>query len=314
MARGSPLASATKAVRRRRPGTSPASLSVTLSPDELCATPSGATEDEGAVILLVLALDEGVAGDDSGGAVAEIDHVVGAAALAVVETAVGDLDPGATALHIMAAGAALEAGADDGERAGAAIVDGVRAALILRTQAEAGKGRLLDADRAVMVVGNEDAVLAVAERGIADDKVAVLEPYAGAVEIRHAQVLEDDAFDPGRAAAQHQRRLALAGNAVEQGGSGLARDKGDTPRFLHRALAVTARRDQDGAAAATDRGDSVGERTIAAPAFLDRERRRARLRRQRRRGEEAREDRQGDEPGHRANSRSQPLMSTPERG
>ena len=44
MVRGSPLESATKAVRRCRPGTSPASLSVTLSPAELCSTPSGATE------------------------------------------------------------------------------------------------------------------------------------------------------------------------------------------------------------------------------------------------------------------------------
>ena len=150
-----------------------------------------------------------------------------------------------------------------------------------------------------MVVGDEDAVLAVAEQGIADDKVALLEPDAGAVGVRHADVLEDDALDPGRAAAQHQRRLALAGDAVEQGGSGLARDKGDPPRLLHRALAVAARRDQDGAAAAADRGDGVGERAVAAPAFLDGERRPAGLRRQRRRGdEEAREDRHDDEPGH----------------
>ena len=80
-----------------------------------------------------------------------------------------------------------------------------------------------------MVVGDEDAVLAVAEQGVVDDQVARFEADAGAVAVGDADVGEDEALDPGRAAAQHQRRLALAGDAVEQSGAGRARDIGDAP-------------------------------------------------------------------------------------
>ena len=172
----------------------------------------------------------------------------------------------------MAAGAALEAAAGDDQRAGAAIVDGVRAAAVLGAAAEAGEGRLVDADRAAIVVGDEDAVLAVAEQGFADQQVARFEADAGAVRILDADVLEDEALDPRRGAAEHQRRLALAGDAVEDDAAGLARDIGDPALILHRAHPVGAGRDQDGAVAAADRGDRLGEIVIGLAILLDRER------------------------------------------
>ena len=142
---------------------------------------------------------------------------------------------------------------------------------------------MVDADRAVMVVGDENAVLAVAEQGFADAEIARFEPDAGAVAVGDADVLEDQAPTCAARAAEYQRALALAGDAVEDHGAGLAGDIGDPPGILHRALAIGAGRDHDRAVAAADRGDRVGEAAIALAIFLDGEGRRRGLRGQRRR-------------------------------
>src|SRR6218665_1646522 len=135
---GWPLSSATKEGRRGRAGGGARLVLGDGEARRAVLLALGRDHDEGAVIFLILALDEGVAGDRAGGAVREVDHVIGLAALAVVEAGIGDLDPRAPALHIMAASAALEAAAGDHQGAGAAIVDGVGAAGIFRAAAKLG--------------------------------------------------------------------------------------------------------------------------------------------------------------------------------
>src|SRR5512139_494548 len=235
----------------------------------------GGDHDQGAVILLVRPLHEQVALDRPGAAVREIDHVIGRPAGAVVEAGVADIDARAPALHIMAAGAALEANAADDHAAVVADVDAVRA--IVAAKAEAREGRMLDANRSRRIVVREDAALAVAKRSLADHEIPPLEPDSRAVSVSHGEMLEGKAFDQRAAPAQHQRRLSLAGHSVEHRGSRLDGDIAYAASFLHRALAVAAGGDQDRARSAADRVDGILQGAKAPPALLDHERRLASL-------------------------------------
>ena len=88
----------------------------------------GMDGDQRAVILLAIALEEGVAGDPADRAFGQVDHIIGVLALAVVEAAVQHLDARRAALQIMAAGAALEARIGDPQRPVMADIDRVRPA------------------------------------------------------------------------------------------------------------------------------------------------------------------------------------------
>ena len=168
----------------------------------------------------------------------------------------------------MAAGAALEARIGDPERAVAADVERM-SAIAVGMLAEPAEGRIVDRDRAVRVVGGEDAALAVDEHHLRDLEIALLDADAGAVAVLDPHMGEDQPLDARRVAAQHQRRFALAHLAVEDRRAGCLGDEGDAAGLLHRALAVAAGSDADRALAVADRGDRVGEAGIALAGFGD---------------------------------------------
>src|SRR4051812_516159 len=87
----------------------------------------GMDRDQRAVILLAIALEEGVAGDPADRAFGQVDQIIGVLALAVVEAVVQRLDARRAALQIMAAGAALEARTGDPKLAVMADIDAVGA-------------------------------------------------------------------------------------------------------------------------------------------------------------------------------------------
>ncbi len=170
----------------------------------------------------------------------------------------------------------------------------MRAVEIAVAAAEAGEGRLLDEDGAAAVVAGEDAALAVAEQALADDEIALLQPNAGAVRVRHADILEDEALDPRAAPAQHERRLALAGHAVEHHRPRRARDIGHLALRLHRALAIGAGRDLDRAAAIADRRHRILQRAVGPAPLRHEEGAGGRLGRERR-GRESEQKESGRE-------------------
>src|SRR5205085_5747261 len=88
---------------------------------------------------------------------------------------------------------------------------------------------------------------------------------------------------------EYDGRLALASDAVEDGGAGLGGGVGHPPRLLNRALAVAARSDDDRPLPAPDRRDRVLKRHVAGAALADREGGGAGLGRASRRGEEEEE-------------------------
>src|SRR3546814_6519490 len=116
-------------------------------------------------------------------------------------------------------------------------MDAGRAAQPAVAAAEARKGRTVDGQRRVAVVGGQYAFLAGPEQAVDDLKVAAFQADARAVAVGNPHVLEHQPVNAGAIAAQHQRRLALAGDAVEDRAAGLGSDKGDAPRRLDRAIA-----------------------------------------------------------------------------
>src|SRR3546814_2079280 len=89
------------------------------------------------------------------------------------------------------------------------------------------EGRPVDADRVARRVVRQNAFLAVAEQAVGDGQVAAFQPDARTIAIGHAQILDDEAVYGSRLAAQHQRRLLLAGHAVADGGARLLPADGD---------------------------------------------------------------------------------------
>ena len=167
----------------------------------------------------------------------------------------------------MAALAAFEARAGDGERSVIADIDRMRA--IRRADAEARKARLVDDDPSARILGRENALLAVAEQAVEHAEIAPFQPDAGAVLIGHADILEDQPLDPCAAAAQHQRRLAFAHTAVEDRGARGGGAIGDVARLLHRAIAPDAGCDLDRAGAAADLVHGIGQRAIGLAGLGD---------------------------------------------
>ena len=164
----------------------------------------------------------------------------------------------------MAAAPRLEAAAPHGQRAVIADVERMGAAARPFAGAEPGEGALFDQQRGGGIVGGEDALLAVAEPRLADREIARLEPDARAVAVGHADVGESQAVHPRAAPAQHQRRLAFAGRAVEHRLARDLRHEGYRAGGLHRAVAIAARCHADGARAIPDRVDRLLEPAEAA--------------------------------------------------
>src|SRR3954469_20988889 len=133
----------------------------------------GMDGDQGAVIFLAGALDEDDAGDPADRAFGQVDHIIRALALAIVETVVQRLDMGRTALQIMAAGAALEARVGDPNLAVMADIDAM-GAIAVRALAEAAERGEIDRDRTVRIGGGKDAALAVDEHRLDDVEIALL--------------------------------------------------------------------------------------------------------------------------------------------
>ena len=198
--------------------------------------------------------------------------------MAVVEAVADDLRAGCTALEIMAAGASLEAAVGHPQPAIAADIERM-GAVPVGMLAEAAEGGMVDADRGRGVDRRDDPALAVGEAGPGDDEVALLDPDPGAVAVLDEIADEDQAVDPGRAAAQDQGCLPFADRSVEDCGAAILGDEGDPPRFLDGAVAIAAGRDPDRARAAADRADRVGEALEAPAAFRHGERRARRRRR-----------------------------------
>ena len=117
-----------------------------------------------------------------------------------------------------------------------------------------------------MVVGDEDAVLAVAEQALADDQVARFEADAGAVGVGRRGCSGRRCPRPapsGRRAPERALPSQATPSKIDR--AGLARDIGDAAAILHRALPIGAGRDQDRAAAAADRRDRLGELSKPSP-------------------------------------------------
>jgi len=224
--------------------------------------PFGRHGDQGRVVFLACPLNEGVAGNPAGGAVGEVDQIVGLAALTVVEAGVEDGDPRRPALEVMAAGAAFEARVGDGQAAIVADIERV-GAVAVGAAAEAAEGRMIDRDAAIRIAGGEDSALAIGEQRFRDVQIALLDPDAGTIAVRHCHVGEDQAFDARRSAAQHERRLALAHHAIERDRPRRRGGEDNITRFLHSALPVSSRCDPDCAASLADRRHRVGQRRMA---------------------------------------------------
>src|SRR3546814_7975687 len=94
----------------------------------------------------------------------QVDHIVGRAALRVVETVVLDGDANGPRLEIMAAAALFEPAVRHRHLAIDAGIDAVRAAQPAVAAAEARKGRTVDGQRRVAVAGGQYAFLAGPEQ------------------------------------------------------------------------------------------------------------------------------------------------------
>src|SRR5690349_1438616 len=109
-----------------------------------------------------------------------------------------------------------------------------------RAGAKTGEGRLVDPDHPVGIIGRENAALGIDELAVDDVEIAMLEADARAITVGHGDMGEGDALDMGGTTAQHQRRLAFAGHAVEDHRARLGADIGDATALLDRAVAVAA--------------------------------------------------------------------------
>ena len=227
--------------------------------------------DQGAVILLAEALDEGVAGDPADRALGQVDQVIGVAALAVVEAVVQDFDARRAALEIMAAGAALEAGIGDPERAIAADVERM-GAVAVRVLAEPAEGRIVDRDACrsgslAERMPHWPSTNITCETSRSPSSMRMPAPLPSSTRMW----VKTSPSTRAASAAQHEGGLALAHHAVEDRRAGRLGDEGDPARLLHRALAVAAGGDADRALAVADRAHRVGEAGIALAGFGDRE-------------------------------------------
>src|SRR5690606_26597596 len=117
-----------------------------------------------------------------GRAVRKIDHVVGRAALAVVEAAVRHLDPRGARFDVVAAGTAFEAASGHLEAAIVADVERM-GPVAVGMLAEAAEGRSVDRDAAGRIAGGENAALAIGEDRLRYVQIALFDADAGAVAI-----------------------------------------------------------------------------------------------------------------------------------
>ena len=231
--------------------------------------------DEGRVVLLVAALHEPVVGNPPARSGGQVDHVIGAAPVRIVETVALDHHLGGARLEVVAAGAALEPALAHGERADVADIERMRAARVVLAGAEAAEGRTGDKDADARIGAGEDALLAVLEPRQRDIQGARFQPDARAVAVGDIDAGKGEPADFRSGAAQHQRRLALASAARKRGGAGGGGLVDDHALLLHRALAVGTGRDADGGAGIADRIDRVLQAGIAAPGLDHGERRSA---------------------------------------
>ena len=268
----------------------------------------GRDGDEGGPIILVLALHHVVADDLAAGAVAEVDHVIGEMATAIVEAVVANVDLCGAAFEVMAAIALIEAGTGNGEARDPADIDAMGAVEIAVAPAQMAESRFVDLDRGTAILAGQNAFLAVAEQAVADGKIALFEADTRSIAIGDPQILEDQAIDHGGAAAQHQSRLFFADRAVE---NRTARRRGldrHLAAILHGALAIGARRDDDRALAIADRADRIGKRD-KAPAIFGKGERGRRTLGKGRRGDGCGHQQQGQEDAHGNKARRRPHHS-----
>ncbi|MCY1174917.1 hypothetical protein D9M73_151350 [compost metagenome] len=145
----------------------------------------------------------------------------------------------------MPARAAFKARIGHHHRSAIGEIDAVRTARALITLTKPGKGRMVDRDLLRDRLSAENPLLAVEEHRVAHHQIAHFGADSRAIAVSDAHLAEHDAIDGRALPAQHERRLALAGRALEDRSPRRHRFEGDMPARLHGALVIDARRDQD---------------------------------------------------------------------
>ena len=146
-------------------------------------------------------------------------------------------------------------------------VDRMRATARIFASAQARECRLVDHQLAVLAIGRQNALLAVAEPALRYAQGTFLETDARAVAVLDGEIGENDSVDAGTSSAQDQRSLAFAGHAAQQRATRLCSAKMHNAFALHRAFAPVARGDDHSSLAAADGIDRGLQRRIAAARF-----------------------------------------------
>src|SRR3546814_233847 len=219
--------------------------------------PLGRDGDDRRIIFLVAPLDEKIVRDAARRAGGQVDHIIGRAALRVVEAVVHDGNPSRARLQIMASAALFETAVRHRHLTIDTGIDAVRATQAAVATTEAREGRAVDTQRRTGIVGGQYALLAPPEQAVDDLKIAAFEADGRAIAVGPAHSLEAESVTARAIAAPPQCRLAYAGAAIPDRPAGLGSDEGDASRRLHRAVPVIAGCDADRPLPVADRVDGI---------------------------------------------------------
>src|SRR3546814_835123 len=176
--------------------------------------PLGRDGDDRRIIFLVAPLDEKIVRDAARRAGGQVDHIIGRAALRVVEAVVHDGNPSRARLQIMASAALFETALRHRHLTLDTRLAAVRATQAAVATTEAREGRAVDTQRRTGIVGGQYALLAPPEQAVDDLKIAAFEADARAIAVGHAHILEDESVNARAIAPQPHCPLYFNGDAI----------------------------------------------------------------------------------------------------